>query len=78
MKATLKAAGLPKSATMYSFRHLHHRAIERGMPLTLIAENVGTSVQDDRRNYAHMVVAKRREIVERTAPRLRVVIGKAA
>src|SRR6185369_11295484 len=42
MKAALKAAKLPASASMYSVRHTYiSRAIERGMPLNLIAENVG-------------------------------------
>lgn len=79
MKATLKAAGLPKSASMYTFRHGYiSRAIEREMPLIVIAENVGTSVQMIEENYAHILAAKRRELIERTAPRLRVVGGKAA
>jgi hypothetical protein len=29
-------------------------------------------------NYAHMLAASRRELVERTAPRLRVVVGGKA
>jgi hypothetical protein len=49
------------------------RAIERGMPLTLLAENVGTSVKMIEKNYAHMLAASRRALVERTAPRLRVI-----
>jgi integrase len=79
IKAALKAAKLPKSASMYTLRHTYiSRAIERGMPLTLIAENVGTSVAMIERNYAHMLAASRRELVERTAPRLRVVVGAKA
>ena len=76
IKAALKAAGLPKSASFYALRHTYiSRAIERGMPLTLLAENVGTSVKMIEQNYAHMLAASRRALVERTAPRLRVVSG---
>lgn len=79
IKAALVAAKLPKSATFYSLRHTHvSRAIERGQPLTLIAENVGTSVKMISANYAHMLAASRREIIERTGPRLQVVASKAA
>jgi integrase len=74
MKAALKAAELPRSASFYTIRHTYiSRAIERGMPLTLLAENVGTSVKMIEAHYAHMLAASRRDIVERTAPRLRVV-----
>jgi len=79
MKAALKAAGLPKSASFYALRHTYiSRAIERGMPLTLLAENVGTSLKMIEKNYAHMLAASRRALVERTAPRLRVVAGARA
>jgi integrase len=76
MKAALAAAKLPKSASFYTLRHTYiSRAIERGMPLTLLAENVGTSVRMIELHYAHLLAASRRELVERTAPRLRVVVG---
>ncbi len=79
IKSALKAAGLPAAASLYAIRHTYiSRAIERGMPLTLIAENVGTSVKMITANYAHMLAASRRAMVERTAPRLRVVASKAA
>jgi site-specific recombinase XerD len=74
MKAVLKAAKLPLTASMYTVRHTYiSRAIENGMPLTLIAENVGTSVAMISKHYAHILARVRRELVERTAPRLRVV-----
>lgn len=74
MKLALKAAELSTSASFYALRHTYiSRAIERGMPLTLLAENVGTSVKMIEKNYAHMLAASRRALVERTAPRLRVV-----
>lgn len=79
IKAALAAAKLSKSASFYAFRHTYvSRAIERGMPLTLIAENVGTSVKMIAKNYAHMLAASRRNIVERTGPRLHVVASKKA
>jgi len=79
IKAALKAAELPTSASFYALRHTYiSRAIERGMPLTLLAENVGTSVKMIEKNYAHMLAASRRALIERTAPRLRVIASKAA
>ncbi len=74
MKRALKAAGLPKTASLYTMRHTYiSRAIERGMPLLLLAENVGTSVKMIEAHYAHLLAEKRRELVERHAPRLSVV-----
>lgn len=74
MKRAVAAAGLPRTASFYTLRHSYiSRAIERGMPLTLLAENVGTSLKMIEQNYAHMLAASRRALVERTAPRLRVV-----
>jgi integrase len=76
MKAALKAAELPLSASMYTIRHTYiSRAIERGMPLTLIAENVGTSVRMIEQNYAHILAKTRRDLIEKTAPVLRVIEG---
>ncbi len=74
MKAALAAAKLSTSASFYALRHTYiSRAIENGMPLTLLAENVGTSLRMIEQNYAHMLADSRRELVERAAPRLRVV-----
>jgi integrase len=79
MKAALAAAKLSKTASFYTLRHTYvSRSIERNMPLTLLAENVGTSLKMIEQNYAHMLAASRRTLVERTAPRLRVVASKAA
>lgn len=76
MRLALDAAGLPRSASFYTLRHSYiSRAIERGMPLTLLAENVGTSLVMIEKNYAHMLARSRRELVEKTAPRLRLVAG---
>lgn len=74
MKRALRAAGLPPSGTVYALRHTYiSRAIERGAPLTLIAEQCGTSVAMIAKHYAKLLAEKRRELVERTAPSLRVV-----
>jgi integrase len=76
MKEALKAADLPQTASFYALRHTHiSRAIERGMPLTLIAENVGTSVKMIEKNYGKFIAQTRRDLVERYAPSLRVVEG---
>jgi integrase len=67
-------AGLPESACFYILRHSHiSRAIEAGMPLTIIAANTGTSVRMIEKNYAHVLQETRREIVEATSPKLRRV-----
>jgi integrase len=74
MQAALKAAELPASASLYSLRHTYiSRAIEHGMMLLIIAENVGTSVRMIERNYAHVLDAARHRLIEAHAPSLRVV-----
>lgn len=71
MKAALLAADLDPDGSFYSLRHSYiSRAIEAGMPLTIIAENCGTSVRMIETNYAKALAEKRREFVERGAPRL--------
>ena len=76
VKAALKAAKLPLSASAYTIRHTYiSRSIERGMPLNLIAENVGTSVRMIEQNYAKFIAQKRRDLVEKHAPVLRVIEG---
>jgi len=78
MKAALKATELPASASFYTLRHTYiSRAIERGMPLTLVAENVGTSVRMIESNYGKFIAQTRRDLIERTAPTLRVVANLA-
>lgn len=67
-------AKLPASASFYTLRHSHiSRAIEAGMPLSLIAENCGTSLAMIQRNYAKVLARTRREVVQATAPTLRRV-----
>jgi integrase len=67
-------AELPAGASFYALRHSHiSRAIEAGMPLSLLAENCGTSLTMIQRNYAKVLAATRRDMIETTAPRLRRV-----
>lgn len=73
-KRAAAAAGLPATASFYSLRHSHiSRAIEAGMPLSLLAENCGTSLSMIQRNYAKVLAATRQEFVESTSPKLRRV-----
>ena len=73
-KRAAGAAGLPKTASYYSLRHSHiSRAIEAGMPLNLLAENTGTSLSMIQKNYAKVLAATRVSLVQKTAPRLRVM-----
>jgi integrase len=73
-KRAAELAELPKSASFYSLRHSYiSRAIEAGMPLSLLAENCGTSLTMIERNYAHVLAATRRDVIEKTAPKLRRV-----
>ena len=69
-----KLAKLPEGSCFYSLRDSYiSRAIESGMPLTVIAENCGTSVRQIEKHYAHVLAEKRRELIERHAPQLRRV-----
>lgn len=71
-KCAAAAAELPTSASFYALRHSHiSRAIEGGMPLSLLAENCGTSLAMIQKNYAKVLAATRKEFVEATAPKLR-------
>lgn len=73
-KRAAALAELPASASFYSLRHSHaSRAIEAGQPLSLLCENLGTSLGMLQRQYAHVLAATRQDFVERTAPRLRRV-----
>lgn len=73
-KRAAALAGLSTSASFYTLRHSHiSRAIEAGMPLSLLAENCGTSLTMIQRNYAKVLASTRRETIEATSPRLRRV-----
>lgn len=74
MKAAAAAAELSEDTCVYSLRHAHaSRAIESGMPLSLLAENLGTSLLMLQRNYAHVLARTRREVIQETGPKLRRV-----
>lgn len=74
MQRALKLAELSTDASFYSLRHSYiSRAIEAGMPLSLIAENCGTSLLMIQRNYAKVLARTRRETIQATAPKLRRV-----
>jgi len=74
VKRALALANLPASASLYTLRHAHiSRAIEAAMPLSLVAENCGTSLTMIQRNYAHVLARTRRDTIQKTAPKLRRV-----
>lgn len=73
-KRAAAAAGLPPTASFYALRHSHiSRAIEGLMPLTVLAENTGTSLAMIQKNYAKVLAGTRQEFIEATAPKLRRV-----
>ena len=75
----LKAAKLPKAATCYSMRHSNiSRSIERGMPLSYIGDQCGTSVGQIEEHYRHIIERVKLETIRRTAPRLQVIEGGRA
>jgi integrase len=74
IKRAVALAKLPASVSIYTLRHAHiSRAIERNMSLQLIADNCGTSLLMIQRNYAHVLTRTRRDMFEKTAPKLRRV-----
>jgi site-specific recombinase XerD len=76
-KAALRAAGLPLDGSMYALRHSYiSSAIENGMPLTVLAENCGTSVRMIEQTYSHVFVEKQRAFIEASAPSLLGSFGK--
>lgn len=71
MERTIAKAGLDPEGTFYALRHSYiSRSIEAGMPLTVLAENCGTSVRMIENTYAKVLADKRREFIVRGAPRL--------
>lgn len=58
---------------LYSVRHSFiSRALENGMPLFLVAENVGTSVAMIEKNYGKFLHAAKRKLIEQHAPKLQL------
>jgi integrase len=73
-KRAAAAAGLPGSASFCTLRHSHiSRAIEAGMPLSLVAENCGTSLLMIQKNYAKVLAKTRKQTIDATAPKQRRV-----
>lgn len=71
MKRAVEGAGLDTKATFYALRHSYiSRAIEGEVPLLVVADNCGTSVRMIEKTYAKILADKRREFIERGAPRL--------
>jgi hypothetical protein len=72
MKAAIKRAKLDDRGNLYALRHAYiSEAIERNIPLTILAKNCGTSVRIIEKTYAKVLRAKEHEFVERGAPSLR-------
>lgn len=71
MERAIAKAGLDPEGTFYALRHSYiSRSIEAGMPLTVLAENCGTSVRMIEKTYAKVLADKRREFIVKGAPRL--------
>ncbi|GJE61617.1 tyrosine-type recombinase/integrase [Methylobacterium trifolii] len=71
MERAIALAGLDPEGTFYALRHSYiSRSIEAGMPLTVLAENCGTSVRMIEKTYAKILADKRREFIVNGAPRL--------
>jgi integrase len=71
MALALERSGLGNDATFYALRHSYiSRAIEGEVPLNVIADNCGTSIRMIETTYAKVLAGKRREFIERGAPRL--------
>jgi hypothetical protein len=72
MKAAIKKANLDDRGRLYALRHAYiSEAIERNIPLTVLAKNCGTSVRIIEKTYAKVLRAKEQEFIERGAPSLR-------
>lgn len=71
MARSVAKASLDGESTFYALRHSYiSRAIEAGVPLTVLAENCGTSVRMIEGTYAKVLASKRREFIVNGAPRL--------
>ncbi len=72
MKRAIRKAKLDARGCFYALRHAYiSEAIENNVPLTVIAENCGTSVRMIEETYAKVLFEKKRDFVERGAPKLR-------
>ena len=72
MKRAIRKAKLDARGCFYALRHAYiSEAIENNVPLTVIAENCGTSVRMIEETYAKILFEKKRAFVEQGAPKLR-------
>jgi site-specific recombinase XerD len=72
MKVAIQRAKLDDRGNLYALRHAYiSEAIERNIPLTILAKNCGTSVRIIEKTYAKVLRAKEQEFIERGAPSLR-------
>jgi site-specific recombinase XerD len=72
MKKAIRKAKLDARGCFYALRHAYiSEAIENNVPLTVIAENCGTSVRMIEETYAKVLFEKKRDFVEQGAPKLR-------
>jgi integrase len=70
MARAVATVGLDSESTFYALRHSYiSRSIEAGMPLTVLAENCGTSVRMIEQTYAKVLADKRRGLIANGAPR---------
>lgn len=75
-EAALDAMPRTERPCFYSLRHSFiSRALENGMPIFLVAENVGTSVAMIEKNYGKFHHAAKRKLIEQHAPKLRAEEG---
>jgi integrase len=71
INAAIEKSKLDERGSFYSLRHAYiSESIERNVPLTVIAQNCGTSVRMIERNYAKVLKEKKREFIEQGAPTL--------
>jgi site-specific recombinase XerD len=71
MREVAMRAMLPKGASMYTLRHTFATEhIMRGADLISLSELMGTSVRMLEQHYAHVIAARKREIVETTGFKL--------
>jgi site-specific recombinase XerD len=72
MKKAIRKADLDPRGCFYALRHAYiSESIEKNVPLTVIAENCGTSVRIIEETYAKVLFEKKRKFVEQGAPKLR-------
>jgi site-specific recombinase XerD len=65
-KKALERASLPTDGSIYAMRHSAiSRMIEAGIPISIVAENAGTSVQLVEKTYSHILAEKKRSFIER-------------